>query len=100
MLIPSASRNTPLKNPPRSWPRCHPNEKALGVVLRSEIYNADRVGSHVFRSWWVPRGLTNRAAKATENPMRSFSCRVLVARTLASGARGGTDVVEGVCDEG
>lgn len=39
MLIPSANRKTPLKNPPRSSPRCHPKENAEGVVLRSEIYD-------------------------------------------------------------
>ena len=100
MLIPSAKRNTPLKKPPRSWPRCHPKEKALGVVLRSEICVIDGVRPHIFEFWWVPRELTNRAANATENPMRSFSCCVLITAGLALGLRERTDVVEGICNEG
>jgi hypothetical protein len=37
MLMPNATRNTPLKKPPSSLTRCHPKDRAFGELLRSEI---------------------------------------------------------------
>ena len=45
MLTPSARRKTPLKKAPRSCALCQPNDSALGVLSRCEIW-IERVGEH------------------------------------------------------
>lgn len=98
MLIPSANRKTPLKNPPRSCPRCHPKENAGGTVLRSETCEAKLGWDACLGSAEVGKP-TSRAARATEKPMRSLSCCVSGGTPSRSSERGVTDVVEGVCNE-
>lgn len=38
MLIPRASKKTPLKKAPNSWALCHPKDRSWGDSLRSEIW--------------------------------------------------------------
>ena len=54
--MPSASKKTPLKKPPRSSPRCHPKEKAVDDVLRSEIYDVTYGLEQVSRKCGRARG--------------------------------------------